>query len=101
MCMLLIVSCQRIPRSKEPIRDEGAEGAHTQLGKENGRKGKYTKAREFDKDGNRLRDIEFTDHDRPEDHPHNPHQHKYKENETGVTRKKDKIYKPGTGMEVL
>ena len=57
---------------------------HTQLGTKSGRRGSYTQAREFDAAGNPVRDIDFTDHGRPSNHP-NPHQHFYKMSETGGT----------------
>jgi hypothetical protein len=50
----------------------------------NGSKGKYPQAREFDEKGNPVRDIDFTDHERPRNHP-NPHQHEHKPNPTGGT----------------
>jgi hypothetical protein len=65
--------------SPKPSVDE----PHTQLGQKDGRKGRYPQAREFDGEGNPVRDIDFTDHGRG--HP-NPHQHPYKENPTGGTR---------------
>ncbi|NJK63930.1 MAG: hypothetical protein HC921_15710 [Synechococcaceae cyanobacterium SM2_3_1] len=64
-----------------PIPESNAP--HTQLGTKSGRKGKYSQAREFDANGNPVRDIDFTNHGRPE-HP-NPHQHRYLPNETGGT----------------
>ena len=54
-----------------------------QIGK---RKGKYVQAREFDEDGNPVRDIDFTDHGMPEQHP-NPHQHPRQKN-GGTYRRK-------------
>lgn len=57
--------------------DGTAAGEHTQLGTKkssNRGVGEYTQGREFDASGNRIRDIDFTDHGR-KDHP-NPHQHK-------------------------
>ncbi|MEC4780278.1 hypothetical protein IEKLDGGM_24815, partial [Escherichia coli] len=61
---------------------------HPQLGTKSGRKGDYTQAREwgYDENGNLVpkRDIDFTDHGRPKEHP-NPHQHDYIPNPTGGT----------------
>ena len=69
-----------------PIPDPEAEGsAHTQLGKQEGRRGSYPQAREFDKRGQPVRDIDFTDHGRPGQHMNNPHQHRYLPNPTGGT----------------
>ncbi|EPV8303061.1 RHS repeat-associated core domain-containing protein [Escherichia coli] len=79
---------RQLPRDKNgnPIPDVNAP--HTQLGTKSGRKGDYTQAREwgYDENGNLVpqRDIDFTDHGRPNEHP-NPHQHDYTPNPTGGT----------------
>lgn len=79
----------------EPLADEEALGSeHTQLGRTKGRKGDYNQGREFDKDGKPTRDIDFTDHGRPETHPDNPHIHRWTPNETGGTRTRSKIPEP-------
>ncbi|WP_198043672.1 RHS repeat-associated core domain-containing protein [Janthinobacterium sp. 1_2014MBL_MicDiv] len=62
---------------------------HTQLGTATSRRaGEYTQAREwgYDEKGNLvpIRDIDFTDHGRPQNHT-NPHQHDYVPNPTGGT----------------
>jgi len=57
---------------------------HTQLGTRLGTNGNYSQAREFDAHGRPVRDIDFTNHGRPQNHP-NPHQHRYLPNETGGT----------------
>jgi RHS repeat-associated protein len=67
------------PVSKEksgPLQTE-PEGAHTQLGTRTSKKrgDTYRQGREFDADGNHVRDVDFTDHGRPKEHP-NPHQHR-------------------------
>ena len=64
-----------IPESVDP---------HTQLGTKDGTRGKYPKAREYGKDGEHVRDIDFTDHGYPHNHT-NPHQHRAKPNKTGGT----------------
>ena len=69
-----------------PNQDPEAEGAHTQLGQKDGRNGKYDQGREFDANGKPVKDIDFTDHGRPQNHP-NPHQHPYIPNPTGGTPK--------------
>ncbi len=80
--------------SGEPVVDAEATGrAHTQLGTKEGRNGSYTQGREFNENGQPVRDIDFTDHGRPQNHP-NPHQHEYKENTTGGTRQRSKEAKP-------
>lgn len=77
-----------LPRDKygNPIPD--VDAPHTQLGTKSGRKGDYTQAREwgYDENGNLVpkRDIDFTDHGRPNEHP-NPHQHDYIPNPSGGT----------------
>jgi RHS repeat-associated protein len=81
-----------LPRTKDgvPIPDRNEDGTtapHTQLGKRDGEKGKYPQAREFDETGQPVRDIDFTDHGRPDQHP-KPHQHRYKDNPTGGTRER-------------
>lgn len=68
----------------EPIPDPDAQGPHTQLGRQEGRKGPYPQAREFDGNGKPVRDIDFTDHGRPNEHT-NPHEHRYVDNPTGGT----------------
>ena len=70
--------------------DSEARGtSHTQLGVKEGRKGKYKQGREFDSNNKPEKDVDFTDHRRPNQHT-NPHQHKYRENETGGTRRRGK-----------
>ena len=79
-----------LPRTEhgEPKADKEAEGsAHTQLGAKEGREGTYRQAREFDAEGNPVKDIDFTDHGRPGQHT-NPHQHPYEP--TGGTPKRGK-----------
>ena len=82
-----------LPRDKHgnPIPDSDAP--HTQLGTKRGRNGDYTQAREFDANGKPVRDIDFTDHGRPQNHP-NPHQHRYVPNETGGTPRRLKDAEP-------
>jgi hypothetical protein len=77
---------RELPRDKggNPMPEPNAEGPHTQLGQKEGRKGRYDVAREFNAKGKPIRDIDFTDHGRPKDHP-NPHQHRYLPNPTGGT----------------
>jgi hypothetical protein len=72
---------------------DGATGAHTQLGTKQGSKGPYRQAREFDNNGNTVKDIDFTDHGRPQTHP-NPHQHRYTPNSTGGTPQRSKKAEP-------
>ncbi len=79
---------RRLPRDPggKPTPDpEAINRAHTQLGTEIGSKGPYPQAREFDENGNHLKDIDFTNHGRPKLHT-NPHQHRYIPNPTGGSR---------------
>lgn len=73
-----------------------ADVPHTEIGTKDGRKGKYPQAREFDGYGKPVRDIDFTDHGRPQNHP-NPHQHEHKPNPTGGTQIRDPKGQPVTG----
>ena len=77
---------RKLPRTPDGIAlpDPEAEGPYTQLGQQEGRNGNYDQAREFDANGNPVRDIDFTDHGRPSSHP-SPHQHEYLPNATGGT----------------
>lgn len=74
---------RELPRDENGVPIPESDSPHTQLGQKEGRNGKYPQAREFDADGNPVRDIDFTDHGR-DDHT-NPHQHDYEPNETGGT----------------
>ena len=75
-----------LPRDEHgnPIPEEGAQGPHTQLGQRQGRRETYRQGREFDENGQPVKDIDFTDHGRPGNHT-NPHEHRYIPNETGGT----------------
>ena len=79
---------RKLPRDQNgnPIRDPEAEGAHTQLGQKEGRRGKYDQGREWTASGGPVKDIDFTDHGRPDNHT-NPHEHPYLPNPTGGTPK--------------
>jgi RHS repeat-associated protein len=77
---------RQLPRDEHgrPAPDAEAEGPYSQLGQRDGRKGKYDQAREFDAEGKPVRDVDFTDHGRPNQHP-SPHQHVYRPSPTGGT----------------
>ncbi|GEM_PF-764176 len=75
----------RDPVSGMPIPD--SVDPHTQLGNREGSHEIYPQAREFDENGDPVRDIDFTDHCRPQDHPL-PHQHRPEENPTGGTKQR-------------
>ncbi len=77
-----------------PITEDGiplpeTDAPHTELGTRDGSKGKYPQAREFDKHGKPVRDIDFTDHGYPKNHL-NPHQHSPAPNPTGGTPQRGK-----------
>jgi hypothetical protein len=54
-----------------------------------GNKGTYNQGREFDSDGKPVKDINFTDHGRSQNHT-NPHEHPYQPTSTGGTRQRGK-----------
>ena len=85
-----------LPKDKDGNKIPDTDAPHTQLGTKEGSKGKYPQAREFDAEGNPVKDIDFTDHGRPSNHP-NPHQHIYNENPTGGTESRDKNAEPVPG----
>ena len=77
---------RKLPRTKNGVPMPDSTFPHTQLGTKPGRKGSYPQAREFDAAGKPVRDIDFTDHGRPDIESHtNPHQHIYNESSTGGT----------------
>lgn len=80
-------------KSGEPASETDAP--NTQLGTRESKtgKGKYPQAREFDKDGKPIKDIDFTDHRYPNKHP-NPHEHEWKPNKTGGTSTRSTEPKP-------
>ncbi|MXV18003.1 RHS repeat domain-containing protein, partial [Hufsiella ginkgonis] len=83
-------SDRELPRDKNgnPVVDQEAQGqAHTQLGQKSGRKGTYNQAREWDASGKKVKDTDFTDHGRPNEHT-NPHQHDWLTNPTGGTQQR-------------
>ena len=75
---------RRLPRDNNGRPVPESVFPHTQLGRKTGSNGIYIQAREFDGNGNPVRDIDFTDHGRSEEHD-NPHQHMYRPNKTGGT----------------
>jgi hypothetical protein len=75
-----------LPRSPDGVAEGDVEYPHTQLGKRKGSRGDYPVSREFDENGEVVRDIDWTDHGRA-DHA-DPHQHKYGKNSTGGTKKR-------------
>lgn len=74
----------RDPKTGKTVTDPEAHGVpHTQLGHKLGSDGKpYAQRRTFDQDGNPVKDVDHTDHVRPQNHP-NPHQHRHIPNPSG------------------
>lgn len=77
-----------------PLTDDGipipdTDAPHTQLGTKDSKRrgGKYPQAREFDGNGKPIKTIDFTDHEKPHNHP-NPHEHSCDPNSTGGTPKR-------------
>jgi len=76
-----------LPKDEEGVPIPETDAPHTELGRKGSktRPGEtYPQAREFDKEGKPVRDIDFTDHQRPDIHPA-PHQHRHEPNKTGGT----------------
>ncbi len=77
-----------LPRAKDGTPKPTVPYPHTQVGTKEGRKKPYPQSREWDygKDGKvePKKDIDWTDHGRPNEHP-DPHEHEYKPNPTGGT----------------
>ncbi|WP_205298072.1 RHS repeat-associated core domain-containing protein, partial [Pantoea sp. Cy-639] len=77
-----------LPRDNHGHPTPDVVAPHTQLGRRDGRRGAYNQAREWGYENGNLvpiRDIDFTDHGRPQNHPC-PHQHNWLPNPTGGTR---------------
>lgn len=87
-----------LPNDKNGNHIPDTYAPHTQLGTRNGKKGKYPQAREFDENGKPVKDIDFTDHGYPDNHP-NPHQHIYKPNPTSRTPQRTKGAEPLEGWK--
>lgn len=82
-----------LPKDKHGNPIPSSPYPHTQIATKEGRKGDYLQGREwgYDKNGKieLKRDIDFTDHGRPQNHP-NPHQHEWLDNPTGGTKQRSK-----------
>lgn len=93
----LIPGGHTYPWPVRPGYDLGVDGAHTQLGWRIGEHKdmtyEYGQAREYNELGEPMRDIDFTDHCRPDLHP-NPHWHHQLPNSTGGTKNREKIARP-------
>lgn len=85
-----------LPTGKGGTKLPDTDTPHIQLETAKGRKRSYRQAREYDEYGREVRDVDFTDHGRPQEHP-NPHQHSYKENPTGGARSRGKEAEPVQG----
>ncbi len=76
-----------LPLTEDGVPIPEVDVPHTEIGTREStrRPGQtYPQAREFDKNGQHVRDIDFTDHGQPTVHP-NPHQHVREPNPTGGT----------------
>ncbi len=71
-----------LPRGEHGVQKPSSPYPHTQIGHRRGRNGNYRQTREWGENGELIRDIDWTDHGRPENHP-NPHQHRWLPNKTG------------------
>lgn len=79
-----------VPNDRDGVPIPDTDAPHTQLGtkESKSRPGEtYPQAREFDKNGKPVKNIDFTDHGRPQDHP-NPHEHLHEDNPSGGTPKR-------------
>ena len=85
----------KAPGTGFPIPDPASIGRpHTQVIRKEGRRGVYTQGREWGTDPNcPVRDIDFTDHGRPNLHP-NPHQHPWTPTPSGPKRQGPKPFDP-------
>ncbi|HBL15074.1 MAG TPA: hypothetical protein DD379_27515 [Cyanobacteria bacterium UBA11162] len=93
-----VLKHQRPPRFGEPKPDPNAVGAHSRLRWDTHNKRIY-QAREFDVNGQPVRDIDFTSPTYPNgtsraDHFPPPHQHRWLLNPTGGTPIRNKIPEP-------
>ncbi len=82
---------RELPRTEHGVIIPDSPHPHTQLGIRNSKSKPgttYPQARELDENGKPVRDIDFTDHGRPQNHP-NPHQHEWN-SKTGARDKKAK-----------
>jgi hypothetical protein len=84
---------RRLPTNQHGVPIPSSNTPHTQLGTRHGRNGDYTQAREFGENGSLIKDIDFTDHGRPNNHT-NPHQHIWQMNPTGGCPMRNKISEP-------
>lgn len=79
-----------LPRDEYGMPVPDTDAPHTQLGTKGSKRRpgeRYPQAREFDKNGKPVKDIDFTDHGEPHIHP-NPHEHPHIKNPTGGTPKR-------------
>lgn len=74
---------EKLPRDERriPSADGEASGPHSRLGTTKTGKGPQNKAAEFDGKGNAVKEIDFTDHGKPDKHA-NPHEHPIDPNST-------------------
>lgn len=87
-----------LPATEDGVPIPEADVSHTEIGIREGSKGPYLQSREFDENGNPVKEIDFTDHGTPNIHP-NPHQHIRKDNPSGGTRSREDA-EPLTGGDI-
>ena len=76
-----------LPRNEHGVPIPSSPAPHTQIGEQTGRRGSYRQTREWGADGEMVRDIDWTDHGRPQNHT-NPHEHPWEDNPTGGSQRR-------------
>lgn len=71
-----------LPVEQDGVKIPSSQYPHTQLGYREGSKGGYRQTRTWSENGQLIKDIDWTDHSRPQNHP-NPHEHIWLPNPTG------------------
>ncbi|WP_397334797.1 hypothetical protein [Paenibacillus thiaminolyticus] len=77
---------RELPRHGNGIPKPDTHNPHTQIGEKQGRNGSYRQTREFGKNGDYIKDTDWTNHGR-KNHT-NPHDHYYIPNSTGGTKQR-------------
>ena len=76
-----------LPRNEHGVPIPISQFPHTQIGEHTGRRNSYRQTREWGANGELIRDIDWTDHGRPQNHT-NPHQHTWEDNTTGGSKRR-------------
>ncbi|MFD3270333.1 polymorphic toxin-type HINT domain-containing protein [Paenibacillus dendritiformis] len=77
---------RELPRYENGIPKPDTHNPHTQIGEKQGRNGSYRQTREFGKNGDYIKDTDWTNHGR-KNHT-SPHDHYYIPNSTGGTKQR-------------